>query len=816
MRHSIRPLFLLFSLAYSAANAQVQVNSTLTPEQYINDILLGDGVEAFNVQLTGSAVQIGHMTGAAATPAPISEGLILSSAQASNVGCATNGDVPFGEGVSGDASLLSVANSVPPLIGQNFSVGSVNNICAIEFDFVASGDSIKFNYFFGSDEYLTWVNTQYNDVFAFFLSGPGITGPYSAPAGYPGGAINIAILPETNPPLPITISSVNNVLNNAYYINNQGNSQFCQNGLTTMLTAEAGGLLCGETYHIKLAIADGSDTALESIVVIEAGSFSSNDLFIETDIPQTPPDFPSLTLLEGCVDGTITIFRPTVVEADTVLLTIGGSAIPDLDYVALPDTVFFAPGVGEVPIDLITLSDSEVEDLEDIFVSYSYINSCEDTIEVNVLLNIQDYQPMQLDLPESILLCNGDTQSLSALPNGGQSPFIYEWSNGSDAPQQTVGQNGSENLTVTVSDYCGNSVSQDIEVSVPNQNTIFWDFIEVNAPPSLPENTLIEGCVSGLLTIARVSTSGEDSVELSYGGSAVNGTDYDELPTQVIYADGEEVITLDVNALFDNQNEPQETIVITYVYVDGCGIEYSETLTLNIIDYTSPEIVVDTDLFLCEDEDALISGLPLGGYPPFTYAWSTGQSTTNITVTGGEAEQVTVVTTDYCENESSVTFTIEIPEVMVEPADDEICFGGTIDLQPTGGVQPYLFDYPADSLDLTNGQFIPTEPGDYTITYTDQCGVSVSSLLEVYFCETEIPNIFTPNGDGTNDRFIIGGSQGFPNSRLEVYNRWGALIFESDAYQNNWEARDVADGVYFYIYYRQDGEKFSGTVTIVR
>jgi gliding motility-associated-like protein len=812
-KHFIASVLLL---ATGNLMSQVQVNSTLTPDQYINDILLGDGVQAFNVQLTGSATQIGHMTGGGPTPAPIAEGLILSSAQASNVGCATNGDVPFGEGVNGDASLLSVANSVPPLIGQGFNVSAVNNICAIEFDFVASGDSIKFNYFFGSDEYLTWVNTQYNDVFAFFLSGPGITGPYSAPAGYPGGAINIAILPETTPPLPITISSVNNVLNNQFYINNQGNTQFCQNGLTTQLTAEAGGLLCGETYHIKLAIADGSDTALESIVVIEAGSFSSNDLFIETSIPQTPPNFPPLTLLEGCVDGIITIFRPSTVEADTILLTIGGSAIPDLDYVALPDSVFFEPGVGEVPIDVITLFDGELEDLEDIFVSYSYVNSCEDSVEVSVSLNLQDYQLPTLELPDNLLLCNGDTEVLSAVPDGGTAPYTYEWSNGSGAPQQTVGQNGSEELSVTVSDYCGNSVTQEISISVPDQNTIVWDFIEVNSPPGLPENTLIEECVSGLLTIARASTNGEDTLALTIGGTATNGTDYTTLPDQVIFADGEEVFTFDVNAFFDNLAEQQETIVITYVYVDGCEIEYSETLTLNIIDYTTPEIIVDTELFLCNGEEAVVSGLPSGGYPPFAYAWSTGQSTANITLTGGELSEVSVITTDYCENESTALFTIEIPEPLVPPGDDEICFGGSIDLQPTGGVQPYLFDYPADSLDLVEGQFIPTLTGDYTITYTDQCGESVFSLLEVFFCETEIPNIFTPNGDGINDRFVIGGSQGFPNSRLEVYNRWGGLVYEEDSYQNNWDAQDVADGVYFYIYSRRDGEKFSGTVTISR
>ncbi|MGF1564465.1 MAG: choice-of-anchor L domain-containing protein [Flavobacteriales bacterium] len=803
-------------LATGHAISQVQVNSTLTPEQYVNDILLGNGIEAFNVQLTGSAVQIGHMTGGGPTPAPIAEGLILSSAQATNVSCATDVDVPFGQGVSGDASLLSVANSVPPLINQNFNVSAVNDICAIEFDFVASGDSIKFNYFFGSDEYLTWVNTSFNDVFAFFLSGPGITGPYSAPAGYPGGAVNIAILPETNPPLPITISSVNNVLNNQFYINNQGNTQFCQNGLTTLLTAEAGGLLCGETYHIKLAIADGSDSNLESIVVIEAGSFSSNSLAIGTIIPNAPPSYPALTLLEGCIDGTLIISRFETTQADTLLLTIGGTATSGLDFEPLPDSLFFEVGQGEISIPITTLFDTEVEDTETLTVSYEQLNSCGDTIVSSITLTIIDYHLPTLDLPDNLLLCNGETQVLSAVPSGGSAPFNFEWSTGTTAPQITVGQNGSQLITVNVTDYCGNSVEQTINVVVPDQNTIVWDFIEVNAPPGLPQNTLIEDCVSGLLTIARASTNGEDTLALTIGGTATNGTDYTTLPTQVIFADGEEVFTFEVNAFFDNLAEQQETIVITYFYVDGCGIEYSETLTLNVIDYSTPEIIVDTDLFLCNGEEAVVSGLPSGGYPPFAYAWSTGQSTANITVTGGELSEVSVITTDYCENESTALFTIEIPEPLIAPNDAELCFGGEIRLQPTGGVQPYVFDFPTDSIGLFEADFSPVYAGDYTITYTDQCGVSVSSLLEVFFCETEIPNIFTPNGDGINDRFVIGGSQGFPNSRLEVYNRWGGLVYEEDAYQNNWDARDVPDGVYFYIYSRRDGEKFSGTVTISR
>ena len=55
--------FSAFILLNAAASAQLEVNSTLTPDEYVNDVLLGTGVEATNVQVTGSPVQIGEITG---------------------------------------------------------------------------------------------------------------------------------------------------------------------------------------------------------------------------------------------------------------------------------------------------------------------------------------------------------------------------------------------------------------------------------------------------------------------------------------------------------------------------------------------------------------------------------------------------------------------------------------------------------------------------------------------------------------------------------------------------------------------------------
>ena len=195
-----------------------------------------------------------------------------------------------------DPDLLPVANSVPGMIGQSFSVSSINDVAILEFDFIPTSDSMEFRYAFGSQEYFAYENTQYNDVFGFFLSGPGISGiagPWS------NGAINLAVVPNTTPPLPITISSVCNdppdVMNPQYFVSNQNGLGIIADadGFTTVLTARAL-VQCGETYHIKLAIADGSDQGLSSYVWLEAGSFDSpplsvvNDFSIDSTVLEIP------------------------------------------------------------------------------------------------------------------------------------------------------------------------------------------------------------------------------------------------------------------------------------------------------------------------------------------------------------------------------------------------------------------------------------------------------------------------------------------------------------------------------------------------
>ena len=275
--------FILLSFFYSLFTySQITVNRISpydNPAYLVDNLLLGGGITATNHTFEGDSSQIGFFN-AINTNLGIDSGIVMATGGIENL---VPGNLNFAviPNVVTDPDLLNVANSVPGLIGQSFSVTSVNDIAKLEFDFVPTSDTITFRYVFGSQEYFAYENTQYNDVFGFFLSGPGINGPYA------NGAINLAIVPNSNPPLPITISSVNSVtpINQQFFVDNTGGLDTIADadGMTTVFTATAV-VQCGETYHIRLAIADGTDSGLSSYVWLEAGSFKSPILDVTNDL----------------------------------------------------------------------------------------------------------------------------------------------------------------------------------------------------------------------------------------------------------------------------------------------------------------------------------------------------------------------------------------------------------------------------------------------------------------------------------------------------------------------------------------------------
>jgi gliding motility-associated-like protein len=85
--------------------------------------------------------------------------------------------------------------------------------------------------------------------------------------------------------------------------------------------------------------------------------------------------------------------------------------------------------------------------------------------------------------------------------------------------------------------------------------------------------------------------------------------------------------------------------------------------------------------------------------------------------------------------------------------------------------------------------------------------------------EIKIPNVFTPNGDNVNDYFVIEGMETLSETHLHVFRRDGKIIYEKTNYQNDWQADNVQDGVYFYVFkYIYQGTQFMrrGSITIKR
>ncbi len=334
MKRKLLVLILMFSVYF--INAQIIVDNSPpndSPAWLVDNVLLGGGVVASNISYQGDSMQIAWFD-AVNTNLGIDNGIVLSTGNAKAL---MPDSFFFGNppNLVTDPDLLTVANSVPPLLPppftNAFTVASINDVAILEFDFIPTSDSLTFSYVFGSQEYFAFENSQYNDVFGFFLSGPGITGPYSSPLGFPGGSVNLAVVPNSTPPLPITISSINSVtpINQQYFVPNQGTALDTiadADGMTTVLTARAL-VQCGQTYHIRLAIADGSDQGLSSYVWLEAGSFYSPSLNITDNLGIDSSYMnlacnPSITLTANAGDGiTYQWFDTTgtVISTDSVV-----------------------------------------------------------------------------------------------------------------------------------------------------------------------------------------------------------------------------------------------------------------------------------------------------------------------------------------------------------------------------------------------------------------------------------------------------------------------------------------------------------------
>lgn len=241
-----------------AALSTTAINGTTVTAETLAQSLLGSGsgITINSATYSGDNLASGLFTGGTGIIG-FNSGIVLTSGHASFVtGPNTSGGFTVSNSAGGNADLNAI---VSPLSTQDASV--------LEINFTPAGNKITFSYVFGSEEYNEYVNSQFNDVFAFFVNG-----------------VNAAIIPGTS--VPVTINNVNcgNPFNAAspnpncqYYINNTGtgsaNLDTQLDGLTKVLFIAAD-VNPGVANVLKIAIADTSDSALDSAVFIQGGTLT--------------------------------------------------------------------------------------------------------------------------------------------------------------------------------------------------------------------------------------------------------------------------------------------------------------------------------------------------------------------------------------------------------------------------------------------------------------------------------------------------------------------------------------------------------------
>lgn len=413
---------LLFSLP---ATAQLSV-SPGQPAATLAAKLAGNGISISSPTLTCAAVANGTFT-SVATPIAIDSGIILTSGRSINTAGLESFLASSNNGMPGDADLTVLAGT------------GTFDACVLEFDFIPKGDTVSFNYQFGSEEYINSTCGQYNDAFAFFISGPGIPVPQ-----------NMALVPGTS--IPVTVNSINNgipgppgwpgfcnIVNctsmgpgspfTSYYIDNTGGTQVTYKGYTRKLTASHAVTPC-VSYHLKMAVADASNGLYDSGVFIEAGSLKTNTYaFSRTDsIGHTIAGIPN-SMVRGCGPVTFKIKNSrTTATPQKVYLSYGGTAIKGTDFTA-PDSATIAPGDTIVTVSTSALPGTGVKTVS-VYLSSPFSCGIVDTIQLNIL-----EAPTASISTSDTAVCLG--QSFQVHVNGTPG-LVYSWTPGTFLSSSSV------------------------------------------------------------------------------------------------------------------------------------------------------------------------------------------------------------------------------------------------------------------------------------------------------------------------------------------------------------------------------------------
>lgn len=705
----------------TGALSQITVDATQSPSSLVQNVLLGSGIVATNVKYNGSLANANipqsNVTrfSAPGTTFPLASGVLLTTGQGV-AAIGPNNSLTYSMGgtplVNTEPDLIAIAN------------GSVTNGVFLEFDFIPSGDTVSFKYVFGSEEYPEYSPSDYNDAFGFFLSGPGISGPYQ------NNGINLAVLPNST--TPVTINNVGDESNTMYYVDNAGGSAFGTSiqydGTTVVLTA-VGQVVCGETYHIKLAICNVGDQGYDSGVFLEANSFGSS--VVEVAVATVTGD---TTIVEGCTNASFILTRPTD-QADEELIIdyeLAGTATEGVDFANFPNPIVFAPGEDTIIITLNPIEDGVSEPAEYVTVTVYTVSECGDTITTMGTIYILDEPIINITENDPTALCADDSIIMTASASGGYGPYTFTWSNGQTGPSVygAVSINGPTNYIVTATDQCGFQHQDTVTITL-TQSLAIDSMVQYPATACDPTGTVV-GFASGFSGTPLYNWSGP-------GPNSPNMTDA---------------------SVFQNLSPGW----------------YYFTVTDNVC-----EVMDSIQLMQDQAPVAMFTASETSGCSPLSVSFTnTSQNASTFSWNFGNGQTATA---NDLSSQSSVFTADATVQLIASEGGCSDTMMVNISIAICGCNDPAAINYDP-TVQLNNGTCLYPTP------------------------TVEVPNVFTPDGDGNkaNETFFLKTTNA-TNVEMSIFNRWGNLMYEGSGLDpmpawdgKNQGGTEAMDGVYFVKY----------------
>jgi gliding motility-associated-like protein len=763
-------LFLLLSAIPSVALTQLVTGTNTSPSGLVQNVLLGQGVTVSNIMYNGSPTAIGTFS-ATGTNLGINQGVVMTTGTVIN-----NGNGPHGPNNQAGAGVDNNVGGSTLLTGL-VTGAQTFNAAILEFDFVPFSDTVRFKYVFGSDEYPEFAppnNLGYNDVFGFFISGPGIS-----------GIQNIARLPNNG-----SIVSINNVnaITNSQFFNYNGdgntgpynsNASYIQyDGFTDVLTAMSK-VQCGKTYHLIIAVADVGDGQWDSGIFLEANSLSSkNPITIKYDLSAklfSNPDW----MAEGCVKAKVEISREiNTNEAITIPISLSGTAKNGIDYSGVPTSITLEPGEKNKEFIINVLKDNEPEELETLTLEFSLKDPCGNIVPYYIPLFIEDIDPLSVKINNKEVNCLGDELTLTTEVIGGLPPYVFLWNTYETANSIKVSPSLTANYWVKVNDACSGISA--------------FDTVLVEIPKYVPLTVLAS---SDVIEICPFKTKKLDSK--ASGGTGKYSYQWFESGQVVGIAD-----SLIVN--------PGMSTTYVLRVTDNCGKIAFDTVNYTV---TSPPLIVEPspNVEICPGDSTFISVSASGGYGNYNFDWVHSEDTTSgIWVRPDRTTTYNVQVSDACQTFSVPAFVVV---KIVKPEADFIPISQNLteDLPITFynlTTNAYSYDwYFSDGgrSSLVNPTHTFDTAGTYFITLIAEglngcldTVIKPITILKEYYIY--IPNAFIPIYGNRYNSHFSGSFIGVKWIKMEVFDRWGERVYYTEdlnfKWDGNYQNNPVQPGVY--------------------